>query len=102
MLVVGVASLAKHPLVTLGIGWLFVSLLPVSNLLFPGGILLAERTLYAPSIGFSFLIGFAVHEMMRSPSHRTRLLVASGVVVLALGARTLVRNPVSPKFFETW
>ena len=35
----------------LGIAWTAVALLPVSNLILPTGILLAERTLYLASVG---------------------------------------------------
>ena len=42
---------AKAPAVTLGIVWAAIALLPVSNLVLPTGVLLAERTLYLASIG---------------------------------------------------
>ena len=47
----------RVPVVTFGIAWLAVGLFPVSNLLAPTGILLAERTLFLPSIGFVLMLG---------------------------------------------
>src|SRR3989441_8089578 len=34
-----------------GLGWIALALAPVANLLFPAGVLVAERTLYLPSAG---------------------------------------------------
>jgi len=41
----------RAPLVTFGLLWSGIMLLPVSNIVVPTGILLAERTLFVPSIG---------------------------------------------------
>ena len=40
--------------------WLVVPFLPASNLLFPVGFILAERVLYAPSVGFCMLLAHAI------------------------------------------
>ncbi len=93
-LVVGaVASSFRHPVVALGTGWLIVSLLPVSNLFFATGILLAERTLYLPSIGVAVVAGYAFGELLERMGPR-RAWAALAAIVVALGARTAVRNPV--------
>jgi hypothetical protein len=41
----------RRPVVAFGILWMGLTLLPVSNFLIPTGILLAERTLFLPSVG---------------------------------------------------
>jgi len=58
-------------------------LLPSSNLLFPIGTIMAERFLYLPAIAFA--IGVAA-PVVRWP-------IVAVVIMLALGARTVVRNP---------
>jgi hypothetical protein len=45
------AARRRHPAVAFGIAWTAIALLPVSNLLVPTGVLIAERTLLLPSIG---------------------------------------------------
>ena len=40
-----------------GLGWIAVALLPVANLVFPVGVLIAERTLYMPSAGLALAVG---------------------------------------------
>lgn len=47
----------KHPAVSFGILFFFVTLLPVSNWIVPIGLLMAERFLYTPTFGFALLAG---------------------------------------------
>jgi hypothetical protein len=72
-----------------GLGWIAIAFLPVANLLFPVGILLAERTLYLPSVGLALAAGAA---LARLPATRLRAVV--GVLVLAGGIRSALRVPV--------
>jgi hypothetical protein len=67
--------------------------LPVSNLAFPTGTIMAERLVYLPSIGViaAVVIGlFAAARGMRAP---TAAPIALAIVVVILGARTWIRNP---------
>ncbi len=88
-----VVSLRRSPLVGIGLGWLVVSLLPVSNLLFPTGIVLAERTLYLPSIGLALLAGCAV-TVGSARVGPPRVAAAVVLIVAAFATRTALRNPV--------
>ncbi|MBI2595291.1 tetratricopeptide repeat protein [Candidatus Daviesbacteria bacterium] len=49
----------KLPIVTFGIGWFFISLLPVSEII-PQGSMLGERFLYIPSFGAILIIGYCL------------------------------------------
>ena len=72
----------RLPVVAFGIVALAVSVLPVSNLLVPTGILLAERTLYLPSAFFVIACIGGAALLLRNPSMiRSTML---GVVLLAL------------------
>ena len=67
--------------------------LPTANLLMPIGSILAERFLYLPMIGF---FGAAVSLAWPHAERLLRPRVASaigGVILLALAARTIARNP---------
>lgn len=89
------------PLAAAGIAWFFVTVLPVSNLLFPAGLLLGERTLYLPSVGASLAVAgawTAVVPGLSGASRRWGLAVA-GVALAALLVRTVERNPT---WFSTW
>ncbi len=82
------------PLVSLGTLWFGVTILPVSNLFFSTGVLLAERTLYLPSVGLSLVVsGMAAGARSLPPLSRRLALAAAVAVVLAFLVRTVVRNP---------
>jgi protein O-mannosyl-transferase len=89
-----VRSWRQAPAVSLGVAWFSLAVLPVSNVLFPIGILLAERTMYLPSLGFSFVVagGMAWLIDRRPQSVRWVWVVASTAVILML-SRTVSRNP---------
>ena len=71
-----------------GLGWIAIAFLPVANLAFPAGFLLAERTLYLPSVGLALAAG---SWLARWPA---RWRVAAAATVVLLGAlRTLLRVP---------
>lgn len=89
-------------LVSLGIAWGVLVLLPVSNLFFAIGIMIAERTLYLPSVGLSIAVAGAVrlawsaaaNAGARASAWVRPALVASGLVILAAaGWRTWTRTP---------
>ena len=102
LLVFGAAVLAwvarrKAPVVTFGLSWIVIALLPVSNLLVPTGIVLAERTLFLPSIGFVLAAGglgdWIVRRTAPAPAVLSRIgLALAGGVILALGARSAIRH----------
>jgi len=74
-----------------GVLWFVITLSPTSNFFFLSGILLSERTLYLPSVGFAAVVGWAVLRL-----YRVRPRLAPGVVgvaLLLLAARSWVRTP---------
>ena len=72
-----------------GLGWIAIPFLPISNLLFSTGVLLAERTLYLPSVGLALATGAV---LARAPGSRLRLIIP--LLVLAGGIRSAIRVPV--------
>jgi hypothetical protein len=84
----------RERLVALGIAWFGIAILPVTNLLVPTGVLLAERTLYLPSVGLAFVAAGIVSWVSRE--RRTSLgmfLVCAGVLCGGFMVRTALRNP---------
>src|SRR5437016_37342 len=75
------AVLAKRkPVVSLGILFFFITLLPVSNLIMPIALLMAERFLYTPAFGVALLAGMAWAAIQ---NRRARGLVAAGFITVA-------------------
>lgn len=85
-------------------GWFFLTILPVSNFLFPIGVLIAERTLYLPSIAVAFLAGFAWEAAMKSTVRETRRLAVAAAlaITMLLGVRTIIRNPDWDSLAAVW
>jgi len=74
-----------------GVVWFGITISPVSNVFFMSGVMLAERTMYLPSIGFAAIVGWVFTRVARD---RRRLAWASVVVVVGLMSfRTWKRNP---------
>ena len=88
----------RIPVAAAGIGWTVLALAPVTNLLTPTGIVLAERTLFLPSVGVVLLIGALVARfgVTLKGEHWARPALGAGcILVLALGLwRSAARLPV--------
>jgi protein O-mannosyl-transferase len=70
-----------------------VSLLPVSNIILPIGVLVSERGLYLASVALAAAIAFLA-DHYRERRHVRSILATSTIAVLALfSARTLIRIP---------
>lgn len=89
---VTVVAWRRAPVVAFAIGWIAATVFIVANIVAPTGVILAERTLYLPSVGAVLILAWLWREAAR---HAPRLATV-GVAALALlgAARTVVRNPV--------
>ena len=91
--VAGIALAWKRlPVAAFGLLWFALALAPVHNVLLPTGIVLAERTLFLPSVGLTLAVAAALFALL-APEHEARVrrplrlaLLGSVVVVLCLGA----------------
>ncbi len=75
-------------LVIVGIAWL-----PTANLLFPTGIVLAERTLYLGTVGVA-LIAAAAFARLAALRGARAAAAATGCVALVFGVRVVTQIPV--------
>jgi protein O-mannosyl-transferase len=78
----------RAPLLGIGLLWTAITLAPVSNVLVPTEILLAERTLYLPSWGIGLALAGAGAAL---PGPRRWRIALLAVVVMAGAARSLAR-----------
>ncbi|MEX2282875.1 MAG: hypothetical protein WEE89_10380 [Gemmatimonadota bacterium] len=94
--IIGLALLTtRHPEAGFPAAWFFITILTVSNLLFPIGVVLAERTLYTPSVAVAAVVAYAwQHLQPRWTPQRRRLGYAGLILVVGLlSFRTVIRNP---------
>lgn len=74
-----------------GVVWFLITLSPTSNLVFLSGILLSERTLYLPSVGFVAALAWLLLRFYRERPRAAQVLILVAMVLMA--ARTWTRNP---------
>lgn len=84
-----------RPAVGFPAAWFLITILTVSNLLFPVGVVVAERTLYTPSLAISAIAAFLFQAYWPTlAANRRRVGIAGLVIVCGLMSwRTITRNP---------
>ena len=84
----------RAPIVAFGLIWVGIAISPVSNILAPTGVILAERTLFLPSVGMVLVLGMAAQAVM-ARSRRPLLLTGAVATLVALGLfRSATRSRV--------
>jgi hypothetical protein len=88
----------RAPTITFGILWIAIALFPVSNLIVPTGILVAERTLFLPSVGIALVFGGVCWELWQRFSQarlgRESLGLALSVLIVFAIVRSASRQTV--------
>ena len=94
MLVIGgvVSWWRGHGGWALALLWFPVAILPVSNLLIPIGIIVAERTLYLPSLALAIAVALALPAIAHRVGARVPA-IALAVVIALFAVRTVIRIP---------
>lgn len=85
----------RNVAIAMGIAWLAIAVIPVSNL--ASGVVLQERTLMLPSVGFVMVAGGLVHWLLRqvaTPAAARAVAVLVALFVLLGSIRSATRNPV--------
>lgn len=84
--------------VAFGVGWTALALAPISNLGFPTGVLIAERTLLLPSVGVVVALACGARLLAQQlpawPGLRPLCAGLGGLALFAGGARSAVRQPI--------
>ena len=80
--------------VSFGLLWFILAFLPVSNLIVPAGFVIAERTLFFPSVGVVLVAGAIAEQVMQRARRREQVTLATAVsLLLVLGlARSVDRQ----------
>ena len=100
--------LRRAPVFSFGVAWTAIALLPVSNVLVPTGIMLAERTLITPSVGAMLAVAamgaLAVRAMRRErrPMLRRVGFALAGIVIVLGMSRSISRHQVWRNQIVLW
>ncbi len=95
LLILGLLSIKNNRILTFGILFYFITLLPVSNLLVNIGSFMNERFLFLPSIGFALLAGSFFLWLYSFSGKRWMANISTGfllVVLFAFSIKTITRN----------
>ena len=92
----------RSPVTTLGVAWCVIALLPVSNVIIPTGIVLAERTLFLPSIGVVLAIGGLLELIATRVSRSTQHARFAAAAQAMLGAFVLLGVVRSAERQRVW
>jgi len=82
----------RAPVLAFALLWVPIAIAPVSNVFFVTGVLLAERTLYLPSVGAMLALGWVMQRGV--VRWRDASWATLAVVLVAFGVRTWTRTPV--------
>jgi hypothetical protein len=84
------AARRSAPVLTFGLIWVGIALFPVSNVLVPTGIVLAERTLYLATIGLLLTVGALLPKVFTAVAGARPLVrraaIAAFMLLLGVGA----------------
>ncbi|MCA9399543.1 MAG: tetratricopeptide repeat protein, partial [Candidatus Omnitrophica bacterium] len=81
----------SKPLISFCIGWFFISLLPVSNII-PSGVYFGERYLYPGMLGFCVLAGIYGYQLSTQKPFKIFGILLVTAAVIAFSIRTWERN----------
>ncbi len=97
----GVVLARRQAVISFGIAVVCIALLPSSNLILPAGIMLAERTLFLPSVGAMLVVGGGIVWLADVlAARRFRAWVPAmagglaGALIVAAGVRSATRSTV--------
>ncbi len=80
----------RKPFLLAGLGWYFVTLLPVLGLIQVGEQMMADRYTYLPSVGLGIAAVWLLNDLTHGNRFRVAALVlAGGLVLIAWGATTV-------------
>ena len=97
----------RRPAVSFGLLWFFVAILPVSNVIVSTGIVLAERTLFLPSVGVMIAMGAGFEALWERlgtarPRARPAALAFAAALLVTGAARSAFRMAVWQDARHLW
>lgn len=94
MVIGALFSLKRIPLVSMGIAWWFASILPVSNIPYPIGTIMAERLSYIPGLGLLVALTSFMIQLWSKLGPSVQRVVSAGLVavLITIGGMTFMRS----------
>lgn len=99
-----VVTWKRAPMIAFGIAWCGIGLFPVHNVLVATGIMLAERTLFLPSVGAMLILGGIGALVFERGSRRVHSLLAvtTGILLVLGTLKSVTRHTLWSNAFRLW
>ncbi len=91
----------KNKIISFGMAWFFINLLPVANII-PKTFFVAARYLYIPSFGFCLIVGFILGQLVIRKSLRIWGIILFGLIISFYSVRTIMRNFDFKSEYSLW
>jgi len=79
-----ISTWRRRPAIAFGLLWSVLTLLPVSNVVFPTGLIIAERTLFLPSVGVVLAVAAFADALWPAVPNLPRLLQGAAIAIMLL------------------
>ncbi|MBP9854007.1 MAG: tetratricopeptide repeat protein [Candidatus Omnitrophica bacterium] len=90
LIITALKSYSRHPQITFGIGWFFITLLVESSII-PLTYVIQEHRLYLPSIGFFVVVIYIFQRLIQNEKF---LIVIFSIILIACSILTIQRNTI--------
>lgn len=92
LVIIGIRNFEKWRIAVFGIGWFWIWLFPVSNLVIPVNGLMYEHWMYLPMIGFWTVIVWTYGAVLNSKKFYWVKVLLLGLALVWFGVLTIYRN----------
>lgn len=99
VIILGIYSRIRRPVITLGIFWFFITL-SVESSIIPIRDALFEHRLYLPMFGFAIVLSYLVFQLFST--RRSAVFFVSVLIIISLGTATYLRNRVWHDDLTLW
>ena len=93
----------KRAIISLGIAWLFITILPET--IIPLNLIVNEARTYLPLVGFALAGGYGVDALLALNPRKERKVLITGmalVIITLLGTGTIIRNQTWRDGYSLW
>ncbi|MEO0092283.1 MAG: tetratricopeptide repeat protein [candidate division WOR-3 bacterium] len=101
LIFLAVITYRHNKVISFGIAWFLINLLPVSNIL-PKTFFLAERYLYIPSFGFCLVLGWILSKGILRKSTKVLSLIILVSIIIFYSIKTIQRNYNFKSEYTLW
>ncbi len=90
--IITIKTFTREKLISFGLLWIFLTLGPVSNIIFLSARPIAEQRLYIPSLGFCLILALVITKLWQSKPTKPIAILSSAFILIFYSSATIMRN----------